>query len=477
MTLIASFFAPTDVIFFPLCFLLFYFIIRNRANKVKERRLRELYFRAFYFKVICVILFTLVTHFYFKGGDTNLFYQATKDLRAAIADDPDNFWVALKTPKLTLESPLFNYFYYDNFEQDLTANYMISTSNFFPGKLALIPSMIFGNSYICINMFFGFFALGGAIRLFKTFYYFYPGMFRELAVACLFLPGVAFWSSSILKDPITFGCIGYILYAFTSIFFRKTAIKGSIIWILVCAYLLFNIKIYVLLVLSLSLVIWQFAEFNKLIKDRTLRGIFTVMSFGLGAVAGFFLLNYLTSFEAAREYQLDTLMSSAESQRQGYAMINQTLKGDSHFAINTGNPVLLILGSIVATFFRPFPWEINAPIALLSAAESMVFLLITLGFMLKNGVKKFFGTIFSDGRIIMCFVFAMVFAVAVGSSTANFGALSRYKIPCTPFYMIMLLLVYHKANVPYPRWFRKIIDFAVPEKKVIKYNRINPQIN
>ena len=87
---------------------------------------------------------------------------------------PDNLGVAIKTTKLTEDHPLASYFIYDNFEQDITYNYMISASNFLPGKLALIPSFLFGNSYICINMFFGFFALGGAIRLFKTFYYFYP---------------------------------------------------------------------------------------------------------------------------------------------------------------------------------------------------------------------------------------------------------------------------------------------------------------
>jgi hypothetical protein len=412
-----------------------------------------------------VIVFTLVTQFYFRGGDTNLFYQATKDLRAAIADNPDNFWVILKTDKLTAESPLFDYFYYDNFEQDITANYMISTSNFSPGRLALIPSFLFGNSYICINMFFGFFALGGAIRLFKTFYYFYPGLYRELGLACLFLPGVAFWSSSILKDPITFGCIGIIMYAFLNIIFKKEKYLSSALWILLAAYLLYNIKIYILLVLVLSLLLWQFAEFNKLIKDRTLRGIFTVLTFGIGIIAGYFLLNYLTSLEAAKDYQLDKLIVSAEQQRTGYAIINQNLQGDSHFEINASNPVLLIFGSIAATFFRPFVWEINTPMALLSAFESAIFLFATLFFFFKRGIKQFFSLIFSDGKMIMCFVFAMVFAVAVGSSTANFGALSRYKIPCMPFYLIMLLLIYQKAKLSYPKWFKKIINLAVPPQK------------
>jgi hypothetical protein len=66
---------------------------------------------------------------------------------------------------------------------------------------------------------------------------------------------------------------------------------------------------------------------------------------------------------------------------------------------------------------------------------------------------------FADPRLLMCFVFAMIFAVAVGASTSNFGALSRYKIPCMPFYFIMLLILYKKASLPYPTWFNKIVNW------------------
>jgi hypothetical protein len=119
--------------------------------------------------------------------------------------------------------------------------------------------------------------------------------------------------------------------------------------------------------------------------------------------------------------------------------------------------VLLVLNSIVATFYRPFVWEINTPIALLSAIESVILLVLTLNFFFKRGFFTFFKAAFSDPLILMCFVFAMVFAVAVGASTNNFGALSRYKIPCMPFYFIMLVLLYKKKELPYPKWFMSII--------------------
>lgn len=465
MLLALRFFSETDILVFPLCLLFFYYILKVRANRNPDPKIRRLYFVAFYFKVICVIAFTIITEVYFKGGDTALYYQATKDMRAAIADDPSNFWVSLTTPKLSQDSPLFSYFYYDNYEYDITYNYMLSAHNFVPPKFALIPSYLFFNSFICLNMCFGFFALGGAIRLFKTFYYFYPSLYKELAIACFFLPGVAFWSASLLKDPISFGCIGFILWSVITLFFRKRQFWPSIFWLLSCGFLLYTSKVYILLVLILSLLVWVFAEFNSKIKDRTLRAMFTIMTFVISIFVGIALLNYVTSLEAAQDYQLDKLMANAEQERQGYAAIAEKIQGDSHFEINTSNPVSMVFGGITATFFRPYVWEINSPIALLSALESSIFLLITLNFMIRKGVKRFFTVPFSDGKILMCFVFAIVFSIAVGVSTANFGALSRYKIPCMPFYMIMLLLMYRKANLAYPRWFGILIDKIVPDNK------------
>jgi len=456
-----SFFSGEDLLIFPLCFLILFFILRGRADSYKDLRIRNLYFRAFYFKLICVFVFTLLTQFYFKGGDTALYYQATKDLRAAVADKPENFWLILNTQQLTYKSPLFDYFYYDGYTGDLTWNYMLSVPNFFPPRLALIPSYLFLNSYLCLNLVFGFFALGGAIRLFKTFLHFYPKLYRELALACLFLPGVVYWSSGLLKDPITFGCVGFISYAFLNVFIKKKKIFASLCWIFACGILLFFIKVYILLALVLSLLVWQFAEFNKFVKNKTLRSIFAMMTLIISLGVGYLLLNYFTSFEAAQQYQLDKVAGNAEFQREMYANIAQHTN-DSHFSINTSNPVLMVLGGITATFYRPFLWEINSPIVLLSAMESLAFLILTLNFMIKKGFGKFFAMPFSDPRILMSFVFAFVFAVAVGTASANFGALSRYKIPCMPFYLIMLILMYNKASLKYPRWFYKVLDFAVP---------------
>lgn len=443
----------------PLCLLILYAIIRNRAEKNKDPQIRKIYYRGFYFKIICVLAYTFVSEFIFKGGDTNLYFQGVKDLRAALNDDFNHIGPIIKSFKLTMDNPLTPYFYYDNYADDFTYNYMTNASNFFVPRLGLLPGIIFFNDYLCINFVFGFFALGGAIRIFKTFHHYYPAYTSELAIATIFLPSVGFWSAGLLKDAVCFGSIGFILYGVLNIFVKKTKIRASVIWILVCGFLIYFIKVYILLVLILAILIWLFAETNKFIADKTLRNIFSFLTLVISFLIGYFLLNYFTSQEAAQNYKLETLLEKADYQRRVIQNLSETAPLGSNFSINTSNPVTLIPNSLVATFFRPFLWEVKSPVALFSAIESSILLFLTLFFFFKRGIGKYFRLAFADPRLLMCFVFSMVFAVAIGASTSNFGALSRYKIPCMPFYFIMLLMLYKKASLAYPRWFSRILNW------------------
>jgi hypothetical protein len=461
MFLVVQFFSINDVLLAPVCFVLMFAIIRGRANACPDFDIRKYYYRAFYFKMTFVLAYVVVTEFYFEGGDTSLYYQAVKDLRASIEDDFSNFWTLFSTTHLDVNSPLAPFFLYDNFE-DVTYNYMQGASNFFVPKIGFYPSLIFFNSYLCICFCLSMFALGGSIRIFKTFRHYYPTATKEIALATLFLPSVNFWSSGLLKDTICYGAVGFILYACLNIFIKKRKYVSSIFWIVIGSYLLFVIKTYIFLVLLLAITIWMFAETNKLIKDRTLRQIFAFMTFTLAIGAGYFLLQYFTSQETLKQYQLDNIINSAETQRNAYSFIYEQgdqSKQSSYYTIQASNPFLLIVNSIVATFYRPFPWEIKSVAAILSAVEAFGFVLLTLNLFLKRGLVTPFRLIFKDPRIMMCFIFAIVFAVGVGASTANFGTLSRYKIPCMPFYLMMLFLLYRNSGLRYPNWLKRILGY------------------
>ncbi|MES1218700.1 MAG: hypothetical protein ABUT20_24565 [Bacteroidota bacterium] len=460
--LIIQFFSADDFFLLPICLILLYIILRYRANGQKDLAIRKLYFQAFYFKIICVLAFTFVSDFYFGGGDTGLYYQGIKDLRAALSDDANNAYIILNSSFLNKENPLAPYFMYDNYVFDYTFNYMKAAANFSIPRLGLLPSLIFNNSYLCIASCFSLFALGGALRLFKTFYYFYPALKRETALATLFLPSVGFWSAGILKDTICFGCVGFLVYGVFNIFILRKKYSASIFWIIICGLLLYTIKTYIFLVLLLALSIWIFGETNKLIKDKTLRQVFAFLTFSVAIGLGFFLVQYFTSTDTLKQYQFENIVSSAESQRNNYELLDQQMnQRTSYYEVNTSNPFLLVVNSIVATFFRPFIWEVKSAAAALSAIEALLFLLLTAHLIFSKKRSSLAGLIFNDPRILMCFIFAIVFAIGVGASTANFGALSRYKIPCMPFYLLMLLLLYRSMGLSYPKWFSKILGKTV----------------
>jgi hypothetical protein len=231
---------------------------------------------------------------------------------------------------------------------------------------------------------------------------------------------------------------------------------------------LFYIKVYILLGLTPAIVLWLFSEINKAVENKTLRSIMGVLTFSLGAVMGFFLITYATSEESLKAFSLDSIVETSEFSRGLYSEFASTTKG-AYFSVQTSNPVLLILNGVVATLFRPFIWEVNGLTALLSAIEALFFLYLTLNYFFQRGFFTFFRKAFQHPVLIMCFVFSIVFAAAIGSTALNFGSLSRYKIPCLPFYLVMVIVLSGQAGLSLPKWLKRILGYQMykpPQRKI-----------
>ena len=96
--------------------------------------------------------------------------------------------------------------------------------------------------------------------------------------------------------------------------------------------------------------------------------------------------------------------------------------------------------AINISLFRPYFWEVQSPLMLLSALEALVLLTLTLYVIWRARWKLY--TYLQMPDVLFCLVFAVVFAFAVGVSTFNFGTLSRYKIPMMPYFLLMLGMVH-----------------------------------
>jgi hypothetical protein len=171
-----------------------------------------------------------------------------------------------------------------------------------------------------------------------------------------------------------------------------------------------------------------------------------------------------------RAFQLDNIAQSSAYNRKLYESFSASTEG-SYFSIKTSNPFLLVVNGIIATLFRPFLWEINGITALLSSLESTFFLFLTLSILFRRGVGRFFKSAFRNPVLLFCLIFSLIFAAAIGSTALNFGSLSRYKIPALPFYLVMILVIYQRENIQYPKWFKRLLGYKTYPKWVTERRR------
>jgi len=149
---------------------------------------------------------------------------------------------------------------------------------------------------------------------------------------------------------------------------------------------------------------------------------------------------------------LENIAETSATTRDYINWVSETEGGSAYSLGDVGSGIGGLLTKIPAainvTLFRPYPWEARKPIVAITALEALLFLFLTLKIIFKIGLKNIWATISADPTIQFCLVFTLIFAFAVGISSYNFGTLSRYKIPCLPFYAVALIVIFYKNKRP-----------------------------
>lgn len=211
------------------------------------------------------------------------------------------------------------------------------------------------------------------------------------------------------------------------------------------AWLLYILKIYILLSFLPAIGIYLVLLNVGLVKN-TLARVFVVLLFFFLGLVGFVQLSDtmekgIGNFakEGIEERIVDLQDSYKVQQNRGgegsYFTLGVTYDGSMVSLLKTAP------AAINATLFRPYIWESKKISTILSSIESLILMLFTISVLLRCGIRPFFGAIFRKSAVLFCFIFSISFALFVGASTLNFGTLVRYKIPCMPFYVIMLFLI------------------------------------
>jgi hypothetical protein len=212
--------------------------------------------------------------------------------------------------------------------------------------------------------------------------------------------------------------------------------------------LISKIKVYILLGFMPALAIWLLTTYSSRIKSSGAR-FMVKLAFIAVAIVGFLYFAQVFAKEL-QKYSLENIAKTAAVTRDWLAYSS----GDEGSAYDLGEFDPSIGGmltkfpqAVVVTLFRPFPWEARKVIVMLSAIEALIFSWFTIQAFRRNGFGNSIKLIGKDPNVLFCLVFSVVFAFAVGISSYNFGALSRYKIPALPFYGAFLVILLYNNRL------------------------------
>ncbi len=441
-----------DLLITPI-YLLFIFVVAYLLrNRYSTPATRKYFMPALTLKIVGAIALGFVYQFYYGWGDTfTYFHVGSRYVWEAFLDSP---LLAFKLIFAGAEYEPDTFYYASRIYTygDLPSYFVVRLAGFF--------DILTFHTYSATAVLFAVVSFTGIWALYSSLARLFPELTKPFALAVLFMPSVFFWGSGLLKDSITLGAVGWLVYAVVQLFFMKKKHPGLVVLALISLYILYIVKIYILLCIMPGIIIWLFQSFVKRIKSSIVRVVIGPVVFGVALAAGFYAIVSIGQSNA--KYSFEQLAYTAEETARWLNYVGEVQGGSVYdlgdFDYTPAGMLRKFPLAVWVTLYRPYPWEAYNPVMMLSALESAFMFFLTLLVFVKCGVVNVFRYILSNPFVLFCMVFAISFSFAVGISTYNFGSLVRYKIPMVPFYLSAMFIIRHYAKSP-----KKVGALAITE--------------
>jgi len=421
---------------FYLSFIIVVYLSIQRRRE-KDNPAYKYFVKGLIAKITGGILLCIVYTKYYNGGDTTAYHESSVYLYNLFFKHPD-IWLKIMLNDLRWE----NYYYFDGYTG--YPGFYRDAQSFTVVRLTCLFQFFSFNSYLITTVLLATFCYQGIWRLYLVFCELYPTIHRAFFFSILLVPSVVFWGSGVLKDSYTLTAGCWFTYSFFRIFIRPKRLLLNIITAFLSGWLLMQIKPYILLALLPGAFIWLTLHYTRQIESVSAKVILTPLLAGVVFLGGYFTISSIQS--NLQQY------SSIEKVIEKASVTQQDLKQDYYqgnsFDIGRfDNSISGILSKFPSAFtaglFRPFIWEARNPVMLIAGLENAFMLGLTFFIFFRIGLLAFFRAVISNPLIFFSLVFSIFFSFFVGLTTANFGALVRYKIPALPFYFSSILIVYN----------------------------------
>jgi len=423
-----------DLLVTPVWLIIIYgvaFVIRRRLS---DPVTRKYFIPALTVRLMGAIGMGLIYQFYYDGGDTfNFFTHGSQYIWEAWKDSP------LKAIKLIFAD---GQHHADTFVYSSQIWYYRDLPSYFVVRVVAVLDLLTFHTYSATACLFATISFMGLWSMFRSFYQLYPQLHRSLAIAVLFIPSVFFWGSGIMKDTLTLASVAFIISGMIRILYLKRVSIGLFALMLLCFYIIFSIRIYILLCLVPATLLWFFLVNLHKIRSQLLRLIMTPLILLTAVFASYNAIDQI-SRENYR-YSIDRLSNTAEITAKWINYVSTIDKGSGYilgdFDYSPTGMIKKFPLALNVTLFRPYLWEVRNPVMLLAALESIGVLVFTALVLLKVRLN-IFSLVTGNPMLVFLLLFSISFAFAVGFSTYNFGSLVRYKIPLIPLYLSALTIL------------------------------------
>lgn len=386
-------------------------------------------------KLVGSLALGVIYKFYYGYGDTFNYHRDGKIIASALKNDP-LVGLNLFLSHGNMDST--------NFEYSSKLVWFSAISEFTVSKLSALLGFIFFDSYFSISLGFALISFSGMWAWFKTLIKIYPNYIKEMAFAVFLIPSVIFWGSGLMKDTITLGALGWLFFGFYHLVVEKKKILVSICVVIISLYLLYVIRIYLLLAFLPPAIIWSVLESSSRIKNKLARRLLVPFLLIASVIPAAYIATSIT--EGHQRYDLDNVNKYIKINSDYLYYISQKEGGSTYSLGNHDGTLNSTIKMAPAAFwvsmFRPYVWESKNIVMLISALESTSLMILTLFVLYKVGPIKTIKIILSNPYLPFALIFSTFLAIAVGMSSYNFGTLVRYKIPILPFYVSAILIIY-----------------------------------
>jgi hypothetical protein len=284
-----------------------------------------------------------------------------------------------------------------------------------------------GGFFFFHQLFFSILSFFGLFALFRFFEKHSKQSKKALFIATLLFPSTLLWTSGALKEAWLFFSLGLFLFHFEKFMNLKT-FKSAFLSLLFL-FLLIGVKIYVLLILIPSLIIYVLIKETKV--KKTLAVLLTT--------ASVLLFTFLFS---------DSLFFQLQSKQAAFIELAKENQAGSFFEISRLNaPLDIVLNAPEALYnslIRPlFPPNLSV-LSLMSTLEQVIILLFVV-LAVCYPRKKSALTKNLDYSFLP---FIILLALLIGYTIPIMGAVVRYRIVFIPFLLFSLLTFVDLKRVP-----------------------------